>query len=148
MCHYSFKTICFALIFVVSPTWADNPDKNNSSYWQCSVHDSEAKEWSFKSTYERVATNKAFEACKKQSNLPLTCKAAKESCDYFSDGINTRPLWQCTALDQKAKPWVSDVYMNKDDAAIGAKAYCREKSVSPDTCYIHLVTCKNLNEKH
>lgn len=145
MCHHLLKSIGLMLI-VSTPTWAVSIDETSSSYWQCSVFDQEEKEWSVKSAYEKVATNKAFDACKKQSTHPLTCKAAKESCDYFSHGLSTRPMWQCTALDEKAKPWVSNVYLNKDDAALGAKAYCKEQSSIPDTCYIHLDTCKNLNE--
>lgn len=117
----------------------------DNSYWQCRAYDQDNYQWTAKSTYERTAVNKAYEACKKQSKKPETCKTAKEYCEGFINGISTRPMWQCTALDRMAKPWVSAVYSNQDDAALGAKAYCQERSTVPTTCYVNMVTCKNLN---
>jgi hypothetical protein len=55
-------------------------------------------------------------------------------------------MWQCTALDQTGEPWQSNFYSQRLDAALGAKAFCKEKSSVPDTCYINLVTCINKNE--
>ncbi len=147
MHNYIIKTIFLALIFIINSSWATAPDESNTSYWECSAHDSESKQWDIRSIYERVASTKAFDACKKQSNVPLSCKTTRESCDYFAHGTSTRPMWQCTALDQKAKAWLGNVYTNKDDAALGAKAYCQEKSTVPDSCYINFITCKNLNER-
>lgn len=125
--------------------WADT--LSSSSYWQCSAHDSTDKQWVAKSVYERAATNQAYDGCKKQSTNPTSCKIAKEFCEYFANGKSNRPMWQCTALDLMAKPWVSNTYSQRDDAAIAAKAYCQEQSSMPDTCYINLLTCKNLNER-
>ena len=99
-----------------------------------------------KSLYERVSMNKAFDDCKKQSPVPTSCKAVKEGCEYFAHGISTRPMWRCTALDQTAKPWVGNTYSNEDEAALGAKEDCQKHSALPWTCYINLLTCKNLSE--
>lgn len=117
------------------------------NYWRCSAYDSESKEWVVNSGYELSAVNQALDACKKQSNLPKSCKTARETCEYFSNGTSTRPMWRCIALDQLAKEWASNVYAHRDDAAIAAREYCQQKSTFPDTCYINLMTCKNLNSR-
>lgn len=117
------------------------------NYWRCSTYDAENKEWSMNSSYEKIALNKSYDECKKNSALPKSCKTAKETCEAFVNGVSTRPMWQCTALDQMAKTWPSNVYTHRDDAAIAARAYCQQKSAFPDTCYINLMTCKNLNNK-
>ena len=122
---------------------ADNTENN----WECRVQDSTQTQWVGKGTYERSATNKALAACKKESKSPETCKAAKENCEVFVNGKSTRPMWRCTALDQFAKVWRSSIYPHRDDAALGAKAYCQENSGMPDSCYINLMMCKNLNER-
>jgi hypothetical protein len=119
----------------------------SDNYWQCTSSDKEHNQWLAKSQFELSATNRAMEACKKQSQYPQSCKAPKESCDAIINGYSTRPMWQCTALDVMAKPWRSSFYVQRDDAALGAKNYCRQKSSLPDTCYINLLTCNNLNER-
>lgn len=122
--------------------WADEVN-----YWQCAANDNQSKQWIVRSAYERVAMTRAFDACKKQSATPISCKFDKESCEYFANGISTRPMWQCTALDQMAKPWMSDIYNTRDKAAIQSKEYCQQHSGMPESCYINLMTCKNLNER-
>jgi len=116
-----------------------------TDYWQCTSYDKQDQQWLAKSQYERTATNKALEACKKQSKEPESCKIAKEYCESIVNGISTRPMWQCIALDLMAKPWRSNFYTNRDDAALAAKAYCQQRSGIPDSCYINLLTCKNFN---
>lgn len=66
------------------------------------------------------------------------------NCELFIDGVSTSPAWQCSALDQMAKVWVNNPYPNRDDAALAAKAYCQDNSGFPDTCYVNLLTCKNI----
>jgi hypothetical protein len=117
------------------------------NYWRCIAHDDENKEWIAKSSFELAAINKAYDACKKQSNIPSSCKTAKETCEVFMNGVSTRPMWRCTAFDQMAKSWPSNTYTHRDDAAIAAKAYCEQGSAFPDTCFINLMTCKNMNSK-
>ncbi|WP_133127790.1 hypothetical protein [Legionella nagasakiensis] len=133
--------------FLFSTGWAQEAVilKGDDSYWQCSAYDQENNQWIAKSPYERTAINKAYDACKKQSRAPKTCKTAKESCDAIVKGRNIRPMWRCTALDSMAKAWMSDIYRHRDDAALGAKAYCQQRSTVPASCYINLLTCKNLN---
>ncbi len=118
-----------------------------SVYWECITTDQTGHEWIAKDVYERVAANNAYDACKKQSDIPKTCKAAKEACEQFINGKSTKPLWQCTALDQHAKTWQSNAYANRDDAALAAKAYCQANSAVPGSCYINLITCTNLNKE-
>jgi len=135
--------LCIATIHA----WANPVVIEASDYWECHVSDSADKQWLAQGSYQRIATNKAFEACKKQSEYPNTCKAANEACEAFVNGISTRPMWRCTALDQLSKVWRSAIYTHRDDAALGAKAYCHQHSGMPDSCYINLMMCKNLNER-
>lgn len=115
------------------------------TYWQCSVFDASGKEWVEQSGYQLAAINRAFDACKKQSMNPDTCKSSKADCDAFVNGHSTRPLFQCTALDHLATPWRSNLYPQRDDAALAAKAFCQQSGGSPDTCYVNVITCKNIN---
>jgi hypothetical protein len=115
------------------------------NYWQCRTLDSTNKEWVVENKYKKVAINRAFERCKKESTDPISCKTSKRSCESFVNGLSTTPMWLCTALDRNAEPWVSLAYPNKYDAALGARDYCIENSDLPYTCYINLVTCKNIN---
>ncbi|KTD25096.1 MULTISPECIES: hypothetical protein [Legionella] len=137
-------TLFIAHWVISSPLAAETLEGN---FWRCTAFDAENKEWTVESSYEISAVNKAFDECKKQSKIPRSCKTAKESCEAFVNGKSTRPMWRCTALDQMAKSWPSNVYTHRDDAAIAAKAYCEQNSAFPDTCYINLMTCKNLNSK-
>ena len=132
-----FSTLLLSLLFIIKPACSD------TNYWQCAVHDKENKQWEARSTYERVATNKAFEACKKESHVPASCKPIEESCEYSGNGKNTNRGWQCTAFDQMAKIWVGQIYRNKDDAAIDATTYCQTHSSIPDSCYTNFLTCKD-----
>lgn len=134
------------LACMLQPAWARLTD-DSDRYWQCTSRDSQAKEWVVQSPYQRVATNKALAACKQASQLPISCRVAKEYCESYVGGVSTQPMWVCTALDFNAKPWVSNVYSQQDDAALAALAYCKEKSAFPDSCYMDLVTCRNRNEK-
>ncbi len=143
MQHNQITAVLFSILFISPLSWANTMDSRD--YWQCTTSDSEVKQWVGKSANQRIAANVAYDACKKQSRLPATCKAAKEACEHFINGMTNKPMWQCTALDQRAKPWVSNLYTNQDDAALAAKAYCQESSTIPGSCYINMVTCKNRN---
>jgi hypothetical protein len=140
--------LLLSVIMIAPPLWANNSTPNSDNIWQCTVNDSEDKEWVAKSAYERVAISKAFEACKKESRVPTSCKPAKESCDDSMNNENESKGWQCSALDQKAKSWFSKIHGSKENAALDAKANCEEHSSAPDSCYINLFTCKNLNTSH
>ncbi len=142
MNHRIVSTLLCMLI--IGPIWASNE-------WRCVAHDKEKNEWIGKNAYERVAANKAIEACKKQSSTPISCIVAHQSCAYFVEGKNvgTDPmsdssLWQCTSLDQKAIVWKGEPSESRDDAALAAKHYCEEHSAIPDTCYINLLMCRKL----
>ena len=129
-------TLLVLLMLILKPAWSDD------NLWQCAVHDNKHKQWEARSAYERVATSKALEACKKESPVPASCTPTKESCDYYAQEKTSSSHWKCTALDHTAKLWVGNLSSNKDDAALNAKAYCQEHSSLPDTCYINLLTCK------
>ncbi len=132
---------CFVLLFSISAQGF----AADGNYWQCITHDASNKEWSSQSDYQKVALNYSFSACKKQSQLPTTCKATPDNCEQFIQGVSIKPMWSCLALDRQANPWRSDLYSQRYDAALGAKAYCQQKSSVPDTCYVNLVTCTNIN---
>lgn len=142
------KAILMLFLFCTNTLlWAGDQAlmEDPQNYWQCSVYDGANQRWTAQSSYEKAAINKAFAACRKQSSLPKTCKAAKEYCDAIIHGANTRPMWRCTALDKAAKAWKSGIYRHKDDAALGAQAYCEEQSRVPESCYVHMLTCRNIN---
>lgn len=134
------------VLFCISITASATPSIDINNYWECRAYDSTDKEWVAQGTYDRVAINEAFSACKKQSSSPGTCQAPKEKCEVFINGRTTRPMWRCTSLDQLSKAWRSGIYSQRNDAALAAKAYCHQHSAMPDTCYINLLMCKNLNE--
>ncbi|MDP3560302.1 MAG: hypothetical protein Q8R79_08160 [Legionellaceae bacterium] len=122
-------------------------DIPSGSYWECSAEDANQKMWTLQASHQRLALNNAMEACKKESTKPGTCRAPQEQCEPFLNGKNIGPMWQCTALDLDAKPWISNPYRHRDDAAIASKAYCHDHSAFPDSCYINLLTCKNINAR-
>lgn len=113
--------------------------------WQCIATDSRANEWKGEGSYQKNAINNARDLCKQESKEPNSCKTSIENCDSFLDSISTSPLWRCTALDQMAMVWKSEIYRKADDAALAAKAFCMERSAMPETCYTYLFFCKNLN---
>lgn len=127
--------------------FADNPELAGD-YWQCLVQDAAGKEWSELSSYKLAAINRALDNCKKQSAFPETCKSSQANCEAFIDGHSTRPMWRCMALDFMGNPWYSNLYRQSDDAALAAKAYCRDNSESPDSCYINFITCANMNARN
>ena len=136
--HYFFLLIFFPLLAFASPT-------EDHDYWVCKTQDENNMEWIIKNNYQKIALNLSFDACKKESKDPKTCKTSVNSCEGFHLGLSTKPFWRCTALDKKADYWTSNYYPNMDDAAIAAKAYCKSKSKVPDSCYVNLITCANAN---
>ncbi len=38
------------------------------------------------------------------------------------------------------------VYTVREDAALAAQTSCKRESSIPETCYINLITCVNLND--
>ena len=72
--------------------------------WQCMVTDGDKKSWVGHGNFERSAVSHALESCKKESNLPATCRSGGDGCDYLVDGVSRLPAWQCTALDDRAQP--------------------------------------------
>lgn len=115
-------------------------------YWQCITTDNTNKQWAAQSIYKKVAQNTASAQCKQQSLTPASCRTPLSQCERFIHGLSISPMWVCTALDFHAIAWRSNEYTLRDDAALAAKDYCREKSSVPGTCYVNMVTCVNKNE--
>lgn len=118
----------------------------DGNYWKCITHDETNNQWTSQSIYQKVALNYAYAKCKRNSQIPATCRTSNTSCMRFIQGVDITPMWQCTALDRDALPWKSNLYPNREDAALAAQAYCKQKSSLPSTCFINLVTCLNKNE--
>lgn len=114
--------------------------------WACTCRDNNQLTWTIKSPYQRMAMNKALEQCRKESVDPSTCKTALESCEFFLNEKSKHPLWRCTAIDDSANPYISTIYSQMDEAAMGAKINCIEHSAFPGTCAVNTVTCHDLNE--
>ncbi|BCA95612.1 hypothetical protein TUM19329_19730 [Legionella antarctica] len=142
---HTFK-YCLLLLTFYCGSGITAPYLDRSNYWICTTHDNANLQWSAKSTYQKAALNIAYATCKKESKTPSSCKASKADCEGFNQGMSTRPMWKCTALDRTAVPWQSNFYAQRDDAALGARAYCKENSTIPETCYINLVTCVSFQE--
>lgn len=138
----TFIMIC---IFLYAQSVLAHSSESNS-YWECTAQDEYYQEWKIDNTVQRIAINQVLDVCKKQSRAPNSCAVAKELCESFVNGKSTRPMWRCVALDDHAKKWPSNIYTKKDDAAIAALDYCKEQSSFSDSCYINLLTCRNLNK--
>jgi len=139
-----FKYIVLLLLLV--PCAQAKMVQGNGSYWQCSTKDNSQTVWTATSTFQKVAINLAFASCKKQSKSPNSCKTSMGRCEAFVNGLSTKPLWRCTAVDREAAAWKSNYYSKRLDAALAAQAYCKDKSDVPGTCYVNMVTCYNINE--
>lgn len=144
---YPLVVMFFFSSFISQQSVAGEDGISSGNFWRCTTYDAENKQWAVNSSYEITAINKSYDECKKESNIPTSCKTAKEACEMFLNGVTTHPMWRCTALDQMAKLWPSNIHTHRDDAAIAAKAYCEQGSAFPDTCYINLMTCKNFNSR-
>jgi hypothetical protein len=143
------KRLINRLIFLVSVIFfsilanASGNDTPNT-IWECRANDSLYVSWIGNGNYQKMAAGKAFESCKKQSQLPHSCAIVADSCEVYVHGKTTHALWRCTALDQLSKTWRSSIFSHRDDAALAAKDYCYQESDMPDTCYINLLMCRNL----
>jgi hypothetical protein len=115
--------------------------------WICKAHDVAHQEWAAKNAYQKMAINFAFAYCKKQSKNPMSCKVSETDCEGFQQGISTKPFWRCTALDAQAAGWNSNYYANREEAGLAALSYCKAKSPAPETCFINLITCLNVNKQ-
>lgn len=140
-----FPLYFLALLSYSLPIFAEPIDKD-STYWKCSTIDATHTVWTSESIYQKIALNIAYAMCKKKSQAPTTCKTSRTNCEKFVQGMNVTPIWQCTAFDREALIWKSNFYSIREDAALGAQAYCKQKSPVPDTCYINMLTCTNKNE--
>lgn len=119
---------------------------SHNTYWECSAQDNYYQEWKVQNEQQQVAINQALSVCTQQSREPQSCKVAKENCESFINGHSTRPRWRCVAMDDLAKKWASNEYRFRDDAALAALDYCKQQSACAQSCYINLLTCKNLNK--
>lgn len=138
---------CSLLVLGISFSSFAQPLVNlEGNYWQCSTGDITHTKWDAQSAYQKMALNLSYAACKKGSKAPATCKVSKASCIKFVNGVNVMPMWRCTAFDREALRWRSNLYPNREDAALAALAYCKHKSPVPYTCSINVVTCINKNE--
>lgn len=117
------------------------------SFWRCTSSDEANNSWSDSNKYQKTAINLSYDQCKKNSSAPKSCESSHEDCHYFSDGYDTTPMWQCSAIDRYAQAWKSTAYSNIDDAAIGAQVYCKHKSEIPETCFVNMITCTNINSE-
>ena len=140
-----YLSVCCILCLIGPSTLFSDSSPLSGNYWQCTTEDKTLKQWTAKSEYQKVAINVSFDACKKQSAVPQSCKAAKSNCEGYIQGVNASPMWKCTALDTTAVPWQSNFYSHRLDAALAAKDFCKDNSSVPETCYINLVTCRNVN---
>ena len=135
--------IVVSLFFIILPPLTNASNlRGDNSHWTCASFDHSGKQWLAKSSFQRVALNKAFRQCKQQSHEPSSCEVASEYCEASIQGYKP-PKWQCSAFDKLGKVWPSDLHRHRDDAAVGAKTLCKQQSVFPASCYVRLMTCKS-----
>ena len=120
---------------------------NSENTWSCTAKDIDKKTWSVTHMYQKPAMTIALSACKKQSRMPTSCKLKESDCELLVNGISTKPIWQCEALDETGVPFEGKLNPDRDTAALSAKANCKENSSVPDSCYIYPFTCTNLQEQ-
>ncbi len=118
-----------------------------NDYWHCTTFDNQYHEWIADNYDQLIAINQSFDACKHSSNVPKTCQTSKNNCEQFINNKNTKPMWVCPAFDQSGNRWLSNTYTIREDAAIAANDYCKQKSLKPHSCYVNLITCNNINKK-
>lgn len=127
-------------LVLVSPLAHADPN-----YWICYATDGHHT-WSSPSSEQRSAINNAYDACKKTSDDPAKCSTDKENCDYYMYGKSAKPLWECYALDHNSRRWKNSPRTTRNSAALASKAKCQNHSSFPDSCYMVLWTCKDLND--
>lgn len=133
--------LCMSILLLLSQTGYTYTQDNTANYWQCNSYDQSSTTWTGSNTYQKVAMSTALELCKKESKTPATCKVDHRLCVEYNQDKNSRPRWQCTALDQKGTPWLGNYFNDRDSAAMNALDICKSSSKIPDTCTINLVTC-------
>lgn len=135
-----------SFLLLCQPVWA--AEAKSSNYWQCTTTDAESKTWTIDGNYQLTAINHSFAACKKESAYPKSCKTSNASCEHFVNGQSMKPMWRCVALDRAASIWPSNTYVMRDDAALAGLAYCKDNSSVPASCYMNMITCRNLNAQN
>lgn len=119
--------------------------RGDNSNWQCSAYDDNHKQWIVYSKYLRSALNKAKQTCIQKSQLPSSCTVAKEYCEMMVNNQVFRSHWQCTAFDKMGGYWRSDTFQTRNDAIDGAHLICKQQSGFPSSCYVRIMTCKNVS---
>lgn len=139
-----FKAFICLIIFGMSLLGLIKPSAAEAT-WVCTARDANQVSWVITENYKRAGMAQALDACKKQSQVPGTCRMPESKCDSYVDGVLTTPMWQCTAIDFLAVPWRGAANTTPDRAALEAKLNCKENSSLPETCYLNYITCRNLN---
>lgn len=118
------------------------------AYWQCIAEDTTKKQWVGFAGFKKTAYQKALDSCKKYSILPQSCTQAETPClapfeasKQVKIGGIPSGFWICTALDRNGDTWGGS-HADRIKASLAARAYCRDKSSIPHTCYINTVTCR------
>ena len=112
--------------------------------WVCTATDKFKLAWQASGPYEMTVVTAAIAACKKNSRMPQSCQSKAWTCETYINGMPTKPLWECSALDALAHVWKNEPSLVRDDAALAAKERCLHNSPKPESCYINMVSCINL----
>ena len=135
------RNICLFLLLTGCSSAFTAPLTDLRGYWKCVSQDAKNKRWLSESNFQKSALNKAFAACKKNSIMPLSCNKLASNCEGYNQKKESAGNWQCSALDKNADIWQSNFSALRDEAATGARNYCKSKSAVPDTCYINWSSC-------
>ena len=132
------KAFVFLLIFLTSSIL----NAKQIDFWNCKSSDARSNTWQAQSKYLKKALNLAYDGCKKASLVPKSCIMSRNNCLRYYNG--SKRLWQCSAIDFKAKLYPSSTMEVRYKAALDAKEYCKKKSSMPATCFINMATCKTI----
>lgn len=143
-----FLAVSLMSISIISPSYGKIIFLNTAptDYWMCKARDLDNRVFTADSQYQKSAIVQALSECKRQSPYPASCEALNEDCDGILSGSIKRTIWRCTSLDSLANYWYSSIASNDIEAALSAKAICRAESSVPETCYVNMITCENLNK--
>lgn len=141
----SVRILLLAILFVICSIQQHAYARSGlTSYWTCQATDNNGGEWNGRSKFRRLALNKAWDACKNNSDEAGRCKVAKEWCNYHHGDVSMRRAWRCTAFDSTGDHWRSDFQLSRQEAVLSSRHLCKSYSSLPDTCQVRLITCKIL----
>src|SRR5688572_19701834 len=97
--------------------WSFMMNVHGNTIWDCQIKDEAGVQWNIRNPYRLKSLTLALDACRKESQNPLSCHKKNIQCEAFVNGISTTPLWKCRAMDANAVSFTGRIVLNRDEAA-------------------------------